>query len=142
MKKVIIAFTCKVMDIMSSWVFFFWNRLIVIIDSKCAIIWTGAILRSLINDVLQNLKNKGLSLWRILVWDVFILDCSCCVGRRTFIPITEHYDKKYSSWVLAKRLVLKIMLYHLAILLHDFVMMLHLFVISFECILIYQGLLS
>lgn len=56
MKKVIIAFTCKVMDIMSNWVFFFWNRLIVIIDSKCAIIWTGAILRSLINDATTESK--------------------------------------------------------------------------------------
>ena len=97
MEKVVIAFTCKVRDIMSSWMFFFWNRLIVIIDSKCAILWTGAVLRSLINDATIESKKIGAYLCEESCFGAYLVLIALVLARELFIPITGHYDKKYSS---------------------------------------------
>ena len=91
-------------------------------------------MRSLINDATIESKKIGAYLCEESLCGAYLVLIALVVlARELFIPITGHYDKKYSSLVLAKRLVLKIMLYHLAMLLHDFVMMLHLFVMSFKC---------
>ena len=69
-----------------------------IIDSKCTILWIGAVLRSLINDATIESKKIGAYLCEESLCGAYLVLIALVVlARELFIPITGHYDKKYSS---------------------------------------------